>query len=198
MAFESILQAFPQHAESWHKLGQIRGTQQRKSAGNPEKEQQDLLNAELRAKLKCLALAPTNCDVLNDLATALITNNDTAAAAEYMLQATELCEWDDLAWRNLALALSLQRSANDAREVKTKHNATRVHVCLENTNGYRMYAHPTRRSTSTRDDSYEALHLRPCQKGSRGLRESVRCRLYRRMLTCVCFVKFDIPTTNNT
>lgn len=158
MAFESILQAFPQHAESWHKLGQIRGTQQRKSAGNPEKEQQDLLNAELRAKLKCLALAPTNCDVLNDLATALITNNDTAAAAEYMLQATELCEWDDLAWRNLALALSLQRSANDAREVKTKHNATRVHVCLENTNGYRMYAHPTRRS-STRDDRYEALHL---------------------------------------
>ena len=97
-------------------LGLIRASLQRSSSNQSVEEQQRLLAAELEAKLKSNALTGgKNCEVLNHLATALITSDKVESAAELLLKATEMCEWDDLAWSNLAYALHLQGLRDDAR-----------------------------------------------------------------------------------
>jgi hypothetical protein len=79
-----------------------------------------LLAAELEAKLKSNTLSGgMNCDVLNHLTTALVLNQKLDLAAELSLKATGMCEWDDLAWSNLAYVLHLQGLGDDARAAQS-------------------------------------------------------------------------------
>ena len=97
-------------------LGLVRASLQRSSSNEGKEQQQHLLASELEAKRQINALTGgKNCEVLNHLATALISSSEVESAAELLLQATEMCEWDDLAWSNLAYALHLQGLRSDAR-----------------------------------------------------------------------------------
>ena len=88
-------------------LGLVRASLQRSAGSRPEAEQHRLLAAEVAAKLKSQELTGgMNCEVLNSLATALIHSMQLELAAEHLLRAAELCEWDDQTWSNLAYAIS--------------------------------------------------------------------------------------------
>jgi Flp pilus assembly protein TadD len=107
MAFkklQSIVKNHPEHAEAWYTLGIVYG-----------RVREHHLKDELEAKLKALELTGgRNCDVMNNVATALIHHERAEEAEKYLLQVIEMCPWDDFAWSNLAAALDTQDREEEA------------------------------------------------------------------------------------
>ena len=101
---QKIVKSMPNHAEAWYTLGIVYG-----------RVRKHHLKDELESKLRANELTEgRNCDVLNNLATALIHYKRLEEAEKYLKQVIDLCPWDDFAWSNLAAALDGQNREEEA------------------------------------------------------------------------------------
>jgi tetratricopeptide (TPR) repeat protein len=108
-AFKSlreIVKEFPENAEAWYVLGIVYG-----------RVRKFHLDDELEAKQRAYELTGgRNCDVMNNLGSALVHHERFKEAEDVLRDAIVLCEWDDYAWSNLAATLHAQGREDEAEK----------------------------------------------------------------------------------
>ena len=107
-AFKSLREIgrVPENAEAWYVLGIVYG-----------RVRKFHLDDELEAKQRAYELTGgRNCDVMNNLGSALVHHERFKEAEDVLRDAIVLCEWDDYAWSNLAATLHAQGREDEAEK----------------------------------------------------------------------------------
>ena len=101
-----LLKDHPKNAEAWYILGIVSGRARKYH-----------LDDELEAKQRAYELTRgRNCDVMNNLGSALVHHERYKEAESVLRDVMALCEWDDYAFSNLAATLFAQGKEEEAEK----------------------------------------------------------------------------------
>jgi len=106
LSLRKVVEEFPKNAEAWYVLGIVYG-----------RVRKHHLDDELEAKQRAYELTGgRNCDVMNNLGSALVHHERFKEAENVLRDVISLCEWDDYSWSNLAATLHAQGREDEAEK----------------------------------------------------------------------------------
>ena len=106
LSLRKVVEEFPKNAEAWYVLGIVYG-----------RVRKHHLDDELEAKRRAYELTGgRNCDVMNNLGSALVHHELLKEAEDVLRDVIALCEWDDYSWSNLAATLHAQGREDEAEK----------------------------------------------------------------------------------